>query len=231
MDLIILAGGYAKRLGDATQLTPKIMLEFKRRTFFDYQLETVVNYYDNIIYSLGHLAQPIISAIESNYYKEKLSYIIDETEGCGTGAAILNCFPKVSENFAVMYGDSFLLCNHQSVKTEFLKSEKSCAMVLCKAEGYDENNVYYADGEVKMYDKTRSESKLNYLDYGLNFFSKKSFLGLEEKEEFDLAVVHQANIRQSQLIGIPVSEPYYEIGSVVGQRDFLNYLKHKFAGN
>ena len=29
MDLIILAGGYATRLGDRTKLTPKIMLKLK----------------------------------------------------------------------------------------------------------------------------------------------------------------------------------------------------------
>ena len=223
MDLIILAGGFATRL-DSTTLTPKIMLEFNNRSFLDHQLDTVIKFYDNVIYSLGYLSEEVISFIDGHPLKEKLTYVTDEIEGCGTGAAIMNCLPKVSENFAVMYGDSFLLCDHQSVQSKFLKSKKSCAMVLCKAEGYDDNNVFYQDGLVMLYDKSRTSSRLNYLDYGLNFFSKKAFSKIVDKAKFDLSLVHKKNIELGDLIGILVSEPYYEIGSIVGQEDFLSYI-------
>lgn len=224
MDLIILAGGYATRLGELTKKTPKILLKFEGKTFLEHQLETVIHSYDNIIYSLGHFSEPIINILETHRYSAKLKYVLDKLQGCGTGAATMNCFSKLSDPFAVMYGDSYLLCDHKDVQSKYINSSNSCAMVLCKANGYDKNNVYYHNHLVKVYDKSKSNNKINYLDYGLNFFSKIAFEKFRERNSFDLALVHQENIKNDAVFGIPVGKKYFEIGSKIGQEHFTNYL-------
>lgn len=224
MDLIILAGGRATRLGQQTQSLPKILLRFNGETFLDHQLDSVIDFYDNVIYSLGHLAEEIIPIINRHKYKNKLNYVIDSQSGCGTGAAIMNCLPRVSQKFSVIYGDSFLLCDHSNLQNEFLKSGKSCGMVLCKAEGFDQNNVRFEGNIIKDYDKSRLKPDLNYLDYGLNFFDQLTFSGFKDKKVFDLSAIHQEYIRRNDICAISITDRYYEIGSLVGQSDFVKYL-------
>ena len=51
-DLVILAGGYATRLGEQTKNTPKILLEFGNKTFLQHQINLYDGMFNKIIFAL-----------------------------------------------------------------------------------------------------------------------------------------------------------------------------------
>ena len=77
VDLIILAGGFATRLGKMTEKTPKILLTFQNQSFLKLQLDSIHQHYNKIIFALGHMADLVIEEIRRLDHLGKLDFTID----------------------------------------------------------------------------------------------------------------------------------------------------------
>lgn len=103
--VIIMAGGYGKRLGTLTKKTPKALLYFKNKTLLQHIIEHLKkNNFFNIKISIFYLKEKIKDFIYKN--KKFLVNInfIEEKEPLGTIGS-LRLIKKISKNFIVMNCD------------------------------------------------------------------------------------------------------------------------------
>lgn len=225
-DLVILAGGYATRLGEQTKEIPKIMLEFGNKTFLQHQLELYDGIFNKIIFALGHLSQPVISHLNSIKTNSKVAYVIDPFDRCGTGAALRNAMQECeADHIAVTYGDSYLLFDPRKTINSFIENKYKAAMVITRSTGIDKNNVEIKDGFVTRYEKNSDDGRLQYLDYGLSYFTALDIRQCAFTGAYDLSCYHKHYINNGSLNCYLSTDRYYEIGSTLGQSNFEKYLK------
>ncbi len=134
-DILILAGGKAKRLGNISKNIPKSLIIFNNKPFLFHQLKLLEkNNFKKIIISTGYLSNKIknyIISINKNL-KSKIVFSDDGNETLGTGGAIKKALPKLSNNFFIIFGDSYLNINYKKIYLNFLKSEKLGLMTVYK---------------------------------------------------------------------------------------------------
>lgn len=108
MNAIILCGGLSTRLGDITKSIPKILLEIKGKTVFDWQLEKLKSIgISEVVLAAGHLSDVLYKTIGLEHGGMTITYAIEPTR-LGTGGAIKHAWQYVSkpnEPVIILNGD------------------------------------------------------------------------------------------------------------------------------
>ena len=112
IDVLILCGGFGKRLRDVINNRPKPMAEINGRPFLDILIDYVASYgFRRFVLCIGYMGD----VIKQHYQERESSLTIlfsEEREPLGTGGAIKNTEPLIQSNpFLVMNGDSFCPVN------------------------------------------------------------------------------------------------------------------------
>lgn len=219
----ILAGGLATRLGDVTKTVPKALLDIGGKPFIAYQLELLrAAGVTKVVMCIAHLADQIEAVLgDGSAYGLEVAYSHDPL--LGTGGALRNALPLLGDEFLVMYGDSYLLCDYAGITRAWQTSGKLGLMTVYKNDGqYDASNVEMRDGQVARYDKSNG-SGLTHIDWGLGAFRAEAFAGYPEGK-LDLVRIYQDLLANDQLFGYEVSERFYEIGSHAGLEELRRLL-------
>ena len=109
IQVVILAGGLATRLGDLTKNRPKSLVEIQGKPFLAYQLELLKNDgITDIVLCTGHLGTQIEETFgDGSNYGMHIRYS-RENKTAGYAGALKNAGPLLNDIFTVMYGDSYL---------------------------------------------------------------------------------------------------------------------------
>ena len=127
IDVVILAGGYGRRIEKFTQKKiPKPLLDIKKKPFLDYLIQNLSKFPINNIYIItGHKGD----LINRRYHKKKINliniYCIKEKNPKGTGRALLTVKKKIKNDFVLINGDTFTDFNlniffKKKIKKKFL---------------------------------------------------------------------------------------------------------------
>jgi NDP-sugar pyrophosphorylase family protein len=219
----ILAGGLATRLGDVTKTIPKALLDIAGKPFIAYQLELLrAAGVTKVVMCIAHLADQIEAVLgDGRAYGLEIAYSHDKL--LGTGGALRNALPLLGEEFLVMYGDSYLLCDYAGIAAAWQASGKLGLMTVYKNDGqYDASNVEMRDGHLVRYDKSNVPG-LTHIDWGLGAFRAEAFAGYPDGK-LDLVRIYQDLLARDQLFGYEVSERFYEIGSHAGLEELRHLL-------
>jgi NDP-sugar pyrophosphorylase family protein len=220
MPIVILAGGLGTRLGDLCRGTPKALIEVAGSPFIHHQLRLLKrNGFSKVVILAGYLGELIQQNVaDGSEFGLKVAYSFDWPELLGTGGALVKALPLLSDNFMVIYGDSYLDIDYGSVNKYFLSSKKPALMtVFHNKDSFDKSNVLFVNNNIVLYDKKDPQSNMKHIDYGLSCFSSSVFNGLGGN--FDLAELFSNLSRQGQLAGFLAQKRFYEIGSLVGLRE------------
>jgi len=222
---LVLAGGLGTRMRPLTLHTPKCLIEIAGRPFLDWQLELLAkNGVSRVVLSTGYLGHKIEGYLESHGTHGIAVEVSHEKELLGTGGAIINSLPLLPEEFALVYGDSYLLQPFQPVYQAFKSSGKPALMAVLKQEGgTSENNCSVESGLVARYQKGQPAGTFKYMDYGLLFF-KESALKKYKVENFPTDRIFSDLIAEGNLAAFETKAPYYEVGSQEGLRRFTRYI-------
>lgn len=223
----ILAGGLATRLRPITEKIPKLLIEVAGEPFFNHQLRLLKKAgLTKIVLCVGHLGEMIVERYgDGSEWGVELTYSFDGPKLLGTGGAIAEALPKLARIFYVLYGDSYLPIDYQTIGKFFLHSGKKGLMTVYKNNGlYDASNVWYEHGNIIAYDKKKKLPEMNYIDYGLGVFRAGAFLTLSPQHRCDLADIQKKLVTQQELAGYEVQQRFYEIGSCEGLRELDNLL-------
>jgi len=229
LSVALLAGGLATRLRPITEKIPKVLVPVAGKPFLEHQLELLRQQgLTHVVLCLGYLGEMVVEQFgDGRAYGMKIEYSFDGPKLLGTGGALKQALPKLSESFFVLYGDSFLTEPFLPVAEFFLRSGKLGCMTVYRNEGkYDTSNVVFGEGEIQVYDKKQRRPEMRHIDYGLSLFRREVFDRYPGDQPFDLADVMRDLVAQKQLAGYEVKERFYEIGSPAGLEE-LNALLSK----
>ena len=228
LPVAILAGGLATRMRPLTEKIPKSLLPVASLPFLTHQLALLRKQgVAKAVLCVGHLGEMIQDQYgHGENHGIELDYSFDGPVLLGTGGAIKQALPKLGTSFFVLYGDSYLPIDFRNVARSFIGSQKAGLMTVYRNEGrYDTSNVWFEDGEVKVYDKKQTLPKMCHIDYGLSVFQADVFGSYPSNRPFDLAAVMQDLVRQNQMAGFEVAQRFYEIGSPEGLRELEAFLE------
>lgn len=226
---LIITGGVGTRLYPITKTIPKAMIELAGKPFIAHQLNILKNNgVKRAVICAGYLGEQL-----KNYVKDgrdfglRVDFSFDGEKLLGTAGVIKKALPLLEENFAVMYGDSYLTENFNPVADAFFLSGKKGLMTVFKNNGqWDTSNVVYVDGKIIKYDKKNAAPEMKHIDYGLLFFKKEAFAGIAENQVYDLADLCRELIESGQLAGYEVKQRFFEIGSFKGLEETRKYLEN-----
>ena len=227
IQVVILAGGLATRLGYLTEDHPKSLLRIQGKPFLEYQLELLRKAgIRNVVVCLGHLGEQI-----ERYFGDGENFGVSirySTEGkpLGTAGALKNAEDLLNDIFFCMYGDSYLFLNFTEVMHYFKSQNKLALMTVFNNRNlFDRSNTAIEGNLVSRYDKNDNTGNLTYIDYGLNVFRKHALEMAPNNQFFSLEDLFARLIALRELLAYQVEERFYEIGSLNGLKDFNQYIK------
>jgi NDP-sugar pyrophosphorylase family protein len=230
LPVAILMGGLGTRLGDLTKKLPKCLIEINGKPFIDWQMDSLIQSgYTDFVFCVSHKSEMIQDYLGDGLrLGVNIKYSFDGPPPLGTGGAIKKALPLLGNNFAMIYGDSYLPINYFAAEQNFLSSKMQVVMSVYKNQNnYDNSNVELSNQEVINYDKFNQSAKMKHIDYGLSYFRGSAFEFVSDLEVFDLGSLYHSLAQNGMLGGYEVFERFYEIGSHVGINDFSEYLEGK----
>jgi NDP-sugar pyrophosphorylase family protein len=228
LPVALLAGGMATRLRPITEKIPKLLVEVAGEPFFSHQLRLLkAAGLTKIVLCIGYLGQQIVDLYgDGSKWGVKIEYAFDGPKLLGTGGALIAALPKLGDAFYVLYGDSYLPINYGAVGDFFLRSGQLGLMTVYENHGrYDTSNVWFEDGEIRLYDKKNQVPQMHHIDYGLGVFRAAAFDGFPRDAVVDLAEVQKSLVARHQLAGFEIKERFYEIGSHEGLKELDALLR------
>jgi len=227
-DVAILAGGLATRLGDLAKERPKALMDMAGRPFLDRQLERLKDQgLAKAVICTGHLSEQIEAFVgDGSKWGLNVRISRDPQPPLGTGGALRQALPLLSDPFFVLYGDSWLELAWAPVWQAFQAEPKALALmtVVENAGRWDKSNVRFESGRILDYDKAASGPEYRHADYGLGIL-RHSALQVMPEASFDLASVYRNLVKQGSLAGFDTNERFWEIGSATG----LAELRQRFS--
>lgn len=227
MQIVVLAGGLATRLGKIADDTPKSMILIEARPFLEYQLELLSRQnIKDIVLCVGHLGKKIESYFgNGKKFGVKIDYSWEETP-LGTGGALKNAEGVLQNEVMMLYGDSYLPIDYNKIINTFRREKKLGTMVIYKNNNkYDKSNIILNEGRIKAYDKEKKLPGMVYIDAGLSIFKKEVLKKLPHGKQIPLDAMIKQLIDLGQLSAYITKQRFYEVGSIKGLQDFRNYIK------
>lgn len=235
LPIVILAGGLATRLRPLTTNLPKALIDINGQPFIAHQLQLLKSQgITDVILCVGYLGKMIKDTIgDGSAWGLHIQYSFDNEPLLGTAGSIKKALPLIqSNNFFILYGDSYLPCDFKSVQQYFIKAQKKSLMTVCHNQGlWDTSNVEFINHTIIKYDKNQHVDTMQHIDYGLGVCSKSAFDFLPEGTVFDLANLYQHLLSTNELLGFEIKERFYEIGSHSGIEEFSYFLSHRSKCN
>ena len=223
--LIILNGGYGKRVKTISKNKPKCLITFNKKPFLYWQLLKFENEgVKKVLLCLGYKNKQIISFLKKIKFKKLKIKIISEKKPLGTGGAIKNCRKYLEPKFMITYGDSWLDFDLRKLNGKFnLQSKENLITVIRKEKVKPHKaNLLIKKNKIIKYDK--NSVNFNFVDYGFMILSKKTLNNLKE-HKFDLSLIISNLIENKNIKLIKIEKKFYEIGSLKGIQEFKNYFK------
>jgi NDP-sugar pyrophosphorylase family protein len=228
LPVAILAGGLATRLRPLTETLPKALIDINGEPFIAHQLRLLRSRgIERVVVCAGHLGDMIQAFVgDGGRYDLQVNYSFDGARLLGTAGAIRRALPLLGERFFVLYGDSYLPCDYQSVQQAFLAAGRLGLMTAYRNEGrWDRSNIEFGEGRLVAYDKERPTERMRHIDYGLSAFRREAFADAPADQPSDLAWLCRRLLAQDQLSGVEVFERFYEIGSPAGLDELRRHLR------
>lgn len=227
-DVALLAGGLATRLGPLTRSTPKSLLDVAGRPFIEQQLRLfAAQGIARALVCAGHLGEAIQARIgDGAGLGIRVDYAFDGPRPLGTGGALKQALPQLSDPFYVVYGDSYL-CEPMAPALAALQADPAADAVMtvyANEDRWDASNVRFKDGRIEAYDKSGREPGMRHIDYGLGVFRHRP-LADEPAAAFDLAGLYARLLAQGRLKAHLAHERFYEIGSQAGLEETRRFLE------
>jgi len=227
MQVAILAGGLATRLGDLTRNQPKSLVKVWGEPFLEYQLELLKGGgIKDIVLCISHLGEQIERHFgNGREYGVNIKYSVED-KLLGTAGALKRAEALLNDIFFTMYGDSYLFLDFPVAMHYFKSQNKLALMTVYKNyDQYDRSNTVVEGNLVKKFSKKERTEDIVYIEYGANIFKKEALKMIPENQFYSLDELFPRLIEMEELLAFEVKERFYEIGSPQGLKEFGEYIK------
>ncbi len=227
MQVAILAGGLATRLKPLTDNLPKSLVSIQGKTFLEYQLEFLrAGGITDVVLCAGYLGEQIEKFCgDGGKFGVRVKYSHEGNTLLGTAGALKKAAPLLEEEFFVMYGDSYLCLDFNTLMCYFKNQNKLALMTVYRNRGrYDKSNTVVAGNLVRRYSKQAKTGDMDYIDYGANILRKQALELVPADRSYSLEDLFPLLIAQDELLAYEVKERFYQIGSPEGLEEFREYI-------
>ena len=223
--VVILAGGLGTRLGKLTESTPKALVKINNKPFIEWQINYFLNQGKNkFLLCLGHFNDQIIKFVKNRFPNNDITFSLDGNKMLGTGGALVHAFDKLSDNFLVVYGDSYLQVELKDFESRHDPKSKIITMAIFKNNNlYDKSNIQIFDNKLRYYENTTVGC--DYIDYGVSIISKKMIANYRSSDFINLSEIYDNESKKNNINYYIVKNRFYEIGSQRGILELDKFLK------
>ncbi|GAG17498.1 unnamed protein product, partial [marine sediment metagenome] len=229
MQIVILCGGLATRLGRLAKDTSKSMIQIKSKPFLEYQIEELKRHsITDIVLCVGHLSEQI-----KDYFGNgkklgvNIRYSYDKKKPLGPIGALKKAEPLLQDNFFTMYGDSYVFVDFKKVHSYFQEQNKLALMVVYQNyDKFDKSNIIIKDGSIKQYGGEKTK-EMTYIDYGVSLFRKKTLNSIPKNTFFSTKDLFSNLVKQDELLAFEVKKRFYHIGIPEALTEFKKYIETK----
>ena len=228
MQVAILAGGLATRLGSLTKDQAKSMVKVFGKPFLEYQIELLRKQgIRDIVLCIGYLGEQIKNHFgDGAKFEVNIKYSYEE-KPLGTAGALKKAAQLLEEEFFTLYGDSYLFLNFATATSFFNSQDKLALMTVYENhDRYGRSNAVVEGNYVKKFTNREKTKDMVYIEYGANIFRKKVLESVPENEVFCLDDLFPCLIEKGELLAFEVKERFYEIGSPQGLKEFEQYVRN-----
>jgi NDP-sugar pyrophosphorylase family protein len=239
MQVAILAGGLATRMGELALRTPKLLLPVAGRPFAAHQLEWLAGQgVDRVVLCIGHLGEQIREFVgDGSDWGLAVDYVDEGEELRGTAGALRLAREEgaLEPSFGVLYGDSYLSLDVRAAWRVFVEAQRDVLMcVLRNEDRWDRSNAAVAGGLVTRYNKGLPDPRaagLDFIDYGFSIIERdRTIPDIPADGRVDLAQVYAALAAAGRVAAFQVTERFYEIGSPEGLAELEAHLSSPGSG-
>ena len=213
--VVILAGGLGKRLLPLTLDKPKPMIKFFNLPFLEYIIrENVRNKFKKILILVGYKGK-VIEDYFGNGKKFGIHIEYDyQPVTFETGLRLKKAISKIDDFFMLQYCDNFIPFDKNLLFKNFKKEKKDLMLsVYDNIDSYSKSNISLSNKKrLKVYDKTRSQKNLNYIDIGYVIMNKKILGYLSQKNLSMESQIYPKLIEEKNISSFIFKHRYYSVG-------------------
>jgi dTDP-glucose pyrophosphorylase len=210
--VVIMAGGYGKRLGVLTKKCPKALLKFNNKPLLQHILEYVrKNNFYNIKISVFFLKKMIKNfVLKKNYFSLRIKFL-EERNPMGTIGSI-GLIKKISNNFIVLNCDVISDVNLNEL-LKFHKKNKSILTIGVKHFQY-KNPYGVIISKKNRFISFKEKPEVNFtINTGIYIFNKKiipiiSKFNLKNIED----LITYLNNKNYKILTYPIFENWFDLG-------------------
>lgn len=228
MQMIILCGGLATRLGDLARNTPKSMIQINGKPFLQYQIEQLKKQkIKDIVLCVDHLSEKIKDYFDDGKkFGVNIKYSYDGDKPLGPIGALKKAEPLLEDVFFIMYGDSYLSIDFTQVYNYFIKHDKIALMVVYKNyDKYDKSNIVVENGMVTRCSKEEKNKDMIYIDYGTSILRKKTLIDIPRDTFYSTVTFFSDIVKKKQLLAFEAKKRFYHIGTLDALEEFKGYIE------
>tara|TARA_B100000989_G_C19513184_1_gene460217 strand:+ start:20 stop:1060 length:1041 start_codon:yes stop_codon:yes gene_type:complete len=200
IDVIIMAGGFGKRLAPFTNIIPKPLMPYKNTTLIEYIMKRFNDYnLKNFIISVNYKEQLIKNYLEILKTKNNINFL-NEKKPLGTIGSLSN-LKKVTSNFFIINCDTIIDVNFHEVYNLHKKQNNDLTIVSCSKEFKIPYGCFEINRNGKMI-KMLEKPKQNYLvNTGLYLMNSKVLKLITKNTKLDFNILLKNLIKKKYKIG------------------------------
>jgi len=227
MQVVILCGGLATRLGNLAKNTPKSMIKIHEKPFLEYQIEQLKQQnIEDIVLCVGHLQDQIKEYFGTGEkHGVSINYSTDGETPLGPIGALKKAEPYLKDTFFTLYGDSYGFIEYDKVNSYFEKHDKPALMTVLKNnDKYDKSNVEIQNNIVTKYSNTKTKDMI-YIDYGVSLFNKQILNDIPKNTFYSTKDLFSKISNENKLLAYEIDKRFYHIGTPEALEEFTKYIK------
>jgi NDP-sugar pyrophosphorylase family protein len=190
IDVLILCGGYGRRLQPMVPDRPKGMALIRGRPFLDILVEKLLNSgFKRIIFCVGHLKEQIINRFKLRNDAKFL--FSEESFPLGTGGAVENALSLVcSDSILVLNGDSICDVNYNKfIQFHYAKNSSATFVLTNRQERDDGGNVIIDEkNRIQSFQEKKNDGKESniFINAGVYLLELNNLRSSQLKPPFSL---------------------------------------------
>lgn len=221
--MVILAGGLATRLGEASARRPKVLQTIAGRPFLDHLLHCLTSYgFARFHLALGHLADQVVDHVRLGDGAAEVTFSI-ERERLGTGGALLDAYRHLDEKFLLVQGDTYIDMDYRDFLS-VLDDDALGAMAVTDADCDVTPNVAVSGGSVIRYEKAGVPD--GWVDTGVALLRRDALdLVADQARPIDLGAIFRTLIRRRSLRAWRTHAEFFDIGTPARLDRFVAHVR------
>lgn len=229
LDVVLMAGGYGKRLLPLTNKVPKPLLKINNKSILELAIENFNKYNLKNFYISTHYKSKLIKNYFNNkkFLKYKITYLFEKKPLGTAGCLSLLSYDKIKDNILIYNGDIITNLNIFNLYQFHVDTDSDitvCAKEFSNSSPYGE--IIYNDIKIKKI--LEKPQKKSFVNAGI-YILKKNLIQKIKSSRIDMTDLIEKNIIQKKKVNIyPIYEYWADMGT---KQNYKKVLKQKLFKN